>query len=84
VHLKPVCPERGLVKRQNFYLSGMVNRHNVHVQGSENPHDIIENIRDSPKVNVFCTMTTDIVYYCPFFFAENTMELSILTCWRSG
>jgi len=34
-----------------FHLSGKVNRHNVRIWGTENPHEIVEHVRDSPKLN---------------------------------
>jgi len=52
-----------------FHLSGKVNRHNVCIWGTENPRLVIENVRDSPKVNVFCGISNEKVYG-PFFFEE--------------
>ena len=40
-----------------FHLSGKVNRHNVGIWGTENPRVFIQNVRDSPKVNVFCAIS---------------------------
>ena len=36
-----------------FHLSGKVNSHNVRIWGTEYPHEIVEHVRDSPKLNVF-------------------------------
>jgi len=36
-----------------FYLSGYVNHHNVRIWDTENPHEIVEHVRDAPKLNVF-------------------------------
>ena len=52
-----------------FHVRGAVNRHNVRIWGSENPHVYVEHRRDSPKVNVFCAISSQKVYG-PFFFAE--------------
>jgi len=38
-----------------FHVCGKVNRHNVRIWGTENPDATNEYIRDSPKLNVFCT-----------------------------
>ena len=62
----------------------MVNRHNVRIWGRENPHATIEYVRDSPKVNVFCAVSSCKVYG-PFFFAEQTVTginyLDMLQLW---
>ncbi|GBN63354.1 hypothetical protein AVEN_236727-1 [Araneus ventricosus] len=42
---------------------------NVRIQESENPHVIYEHEKDSPKVNVFCAVSSSNVFG-PFFFAE--------------
>jgi hypothetical protein len=52
-----------------FHVSGAVNRRNVRIWGSENPHVYVEYQRDSPKVNVFCAISSQKVYG-PFFFAK--------------
>ncbi|GBN90537.1 hypothetical protein AVEN_54331-1 [Araneus ventricosus] len=52
-----------------FHLSGKVNRHNVRVWGTELPHVIVEQERDSPKVNVFCAISK-IKLYGPFFLHQ--------------
>ena len=49
-YLKRVC----FTDEAIFHLSGQVNKHNVRVWGSENPHVVREQVRDSPKVNVWC------------------------------
>jgi hypothetical protein len=51
------------------HVSGAVNRRNVRIWGSENPYAYVEHQRDSPKVNVFCAISSQIVYG-PFSFAE--------------
>lgn len=55
-----------------FHISGKVNRHNVRIWGSENPGIVVQHERDSPKLNVFCAISSDKVYG-PFFFAEKTV-----------
>jgi hypothetical protein len=39
------------------HLCGKVNRHHVHVQGSENPHAVLEQLKDSLMINVFCVLS---------------------------
>jgi hypothetical protein len=41
-----------------FHNSSAVNHHNVRIWGSENPHALVEHQRDSPKVNVFCAISS--------------------------
>ena len=55
-----------------FRVCGKVNCHNICIWGTENPHATMEHIRDSPKVNVFCAISSCEVYR-PFFFAEPTV-----------
>jgi hypothetical protein len=38
----------------------------------KNPHISLEHVCDSPKVNVFCTLSKERVY-SPFFFTETTI-----------
>ena len=42
-----------------FHASGKVNRHNMRIWGSKNPHVVIEHLRNSPKVNVWCGLLYD-------------------------
>lgn len=67
-----------------FYLSGKVNRHNIRIWGTENPHATVQHERDSPKLNVFCAVSSTKVYG-PFFFNENTVTgisyLDMLQLW---
>jgi hypothetical protein len=67
-----------------FYLSGKVNLHNVRVLGTENSHATVEHQRDSPKLNVFCTISRRKVYGS-FSFVENKVTgisyLDMLTNW---
>jgi hypothetical protein len=52
-----------------FHLSGKVNRHNLIIWGSQNPHQVVEHVRDSPKVNAFRVVRGTLLYG-PLFFAE--------------
>ena len=67
-----------------FHISGAVNHHSVRIWGSENPHAYVEHQRDTPKVNVFCTISNQKLYI-PFFFAEETVTgmtyLNMLQLW---
>jgi hypothetical protein len=67
-----------------FHLSDNVKRHNVRIWGLQNPHTTLEHERDSPKVNVFCTISQTKVYG-PFSFDENTVTgvtyLAMLQNW---
>lgn len=55
-----------------FHLNGKVNKHNCRIWGDENPREFVEFERDSPKVNVWCAVSSTKVYG-PFFFMENTV-----------
>ena len=69
--------------KSTFYMNGTVYRHNVRIWSEENPHAIIEDERDSPKVNVFCVILKYHVYG-PFFFEENVtgdVYLQMLQNW---
>jgi len=52
-----------------FNLSGKVNRHNERIWGTEDSHEIVEHVRDSPKLNVFCAVSS-VKVYGPFCFIE--------------
>ena len=59
-----------------FHLSGKVNRHNVSIWGAANQQVIVEHVRDSPKINVFCAISYRKIYG-PFFFPERTINGNI-------
>ena len=61
-----------LTNKATFHMSGKVHRHNVQIRRTENLHAIIEHVRDSPKVNVFCAISKMKVYR-PVFFMERTI-----------
>jgi hypothetical protein len=67
-----------------FHISSAVNRCNVRTWGSENPHAYVEHQCDSPKVSVFCAISSQKVC-SPFLFAEETVTgmtyLDMLQLW---
>ena len=82
--------EDGLVEKlvfsddATFHVCVKVNHHNILIWGTENPRAMMEHISDSPKVNVFCAVSSCKVYG-PFFFAEPTVTsinyLDMLQLW---
>jgi hypothetical protein len=44
--------------KATFHISGTVNLHNCRIWGSENPHVVREHERDTPKLNVWCGLTS--------------------------
>ena len=67
-----------------FHVCGKVNHHNVHIWGMENSHATMEHVRDLPKVNVFCAISSCKVYGL-FFLAEPSVTsisyLDMLQLW---
>jgi hypothetical protein len=65
-------------------ISGKVHRYNVHIWGTENPHEMVQHERASPKIDVFCAVSTQKVYG-PCFFCEDTVTgtsyLEMLQTW---
>jgi hypothetical protein len=59
-----------------FHISGKVTRHNLIIWGSQNLHQVVERLRNSPKVNVICAVSRTQVYGT-FFLAES---LCVLKC----
>jgi len=61
-----------------------MNRHNIRIWRTENPRATMEHVRDLPKVNVFCAVSSCKVYG-PFFFAEPAVTginyLDMLQLW---
>jgi hypothetical protein len=41
-----------------FRVCGKVNSHIVRIWGTEDPHATMQHVRDSPKVNVFCAVSS--------------------------
>ena len=66
-----------------FHVSEKVNRHNARIWGSENPHVVIEQICDSPKVNLWCGLLRDHLVG-PFFFTEDTVTSTIYMSMLEG
>jgi hypothetical protein len=56
----------------DFHIGGKVTKHNVRIWGTENPREMVEHVRGSPKVNVFCAVSGTKVCGL-FFFRENTV-----------
>ena len=44
----------------------------MRIWGTDNPHVLVEHVLDTPKVSVFCAVSSTKVYG-PFFFAEHTV-----------
>jgi hypothetical protein len=65
-----------------FHVCGKVNK--IRIWGTESPREMVEHVRDSPKVTVFFAVSSCKVYR-PFFFAEPTVTsinyLDILQLW---
>jgi hypothetical protein len=59
--------------KATFHDCGAVSRRNDRIWASENPHAYVEHHCDSPKVNVFCAISSQKVYG-PFFLAEETVS----------
>jgi hypothetical protein len=84
------CEEDGFSERlifsskSIFHISGKVNKQNVPIWGTKNPRVAVKHVRDSPKVNVFCSMSCKKLYG-PFFFQEKSLTgasyLNILINW---
>lgn len=55
-----------------FHLSGHVNKHNCVFWGSEPPGVVLEHVRNSPKVVVWCAVHSGGIIG-PYFFDESTV-----------
>lgn len=66
------CEKLVFSDEATFFVNGKVNKHNVRIWGTENPRVIVQHIRDSPKVSVFCAVSQFKVYG-PFFFCEQNV-----------
>ena len=60
-----------------FHLSSKVNRQNMSIWGAANQHVIVKHVRNSHKINVFCTMSNRKIYG-PFVFLERIINGNIL------
>ena len=43
--------------KATFHVSGKINKHNTRIRETEHPHTILQYVRDSPKMNVFCALS---------------------------
>jgi hypothetical protein len=58
--------------KATFHVSGNDYRHNCQIWGSGNLHKVTEYECGSPKLNVWCALTTDFLIG-PFIFWETTV-----------
>lgn len=56
-----------------FYISGVVNKHNCRTWAANNPFTTIEVAMNSPKVNVWCSMSNKQIIG-PYFFDDETVN----------
>ncbi|GBM64477.1 hypothetical protein AVEN_194235-1 [Araneus ventricosus] len=63
-------------EESTFHVSGTVNMHNVRIWGSENPHVSAQLQRDSPKVNVWCSLMRNRIIVS-FFFTEKCINANV-------
>jgi hypothetical protein len=66
-----------------FHVSGCVNHHNVWIWGTEHPRETTEHERDSPKVNVFCTLS-NVRVYGPSSRITLSQDKAISKCYEPG
>ncbi|GFU90023.1 uncharacterized protein TNCV_2439101 [Trichonephila clavipes] len=74
----PSLQKRNLLSLCNECSVGHFRGHlnnNARFWSLENPHEMLELLRDSPKSNVFCSISQRKVYQ-PFFFGEPTVTIS--------
>jgi hypothetical protein len=58
--------------KATFNVSGKVNRHNCQIWESGNPHKVVKHECGTPKLNVWCALTSDFLIG-PFIFEEPTV-----------
>ena len=90
IKIQDAMMEEGYLNRvvfsdeSTFHINEKVHRHNVCIWGTENPREMVQHERASPKINVFCAVSTQKVYG-PFFFREDTVTgasyLEMLQTW---
>jgi hypothetical protein len=56
-----------------FHVSGMIHKHNCRIWARENPFATVEVAMNSPKVIVWCAMSSKTIVG-PFFFEESTVD----------
>ena len=61
-----------------FHVSGKVNKHNVRIWGTERPHDTREHEAHSPKVAVWCALSTNQVVGLYYFDSSTVTGSSYL------
>lgn len=52
---------------RSFHTSEKLKKHNVRIRVSQTPNFVREQVRNSPKVNVYCCITYDLVIDLLFF-----------------
>lgn len=57
-------------EKLTFVPCGKVNRHHIHFWGSENLHAMVEQVKDSLMINIFCDLS----------YTKKVTELSSMTC----
>ncbi len=57
----------------NFHLSGVINKHNCRLWAETNPFVTIDVAMNSPKITVWCAMSSEEIVG-PFFFDEDTVN----------
>ena len=60
-----------------FHISGRVHKQNCRIWSTENPHEVQEYWDKSPKINVWCAMSSDCIIG-PYFFEENVNSQNYL------
>ena len=78
-HLTPILEDRKndgnifFSDESTFYISGVVNKHNCRTWAATNPFTTIEAAMNSPKVNVWCTMSNKQII-SRYFFEDETVN----------
>jgi ribosomal protein S25 len=57
----------------NFHVSGVVNKHNCRIWAKTNPYATIDVAMNSPKITVWCAMSSKQIIG-PYFFDEETVN----------
>jgi hypothetical protein len=77
--LLPILNSRGnkdlifFSDESTFHISGRVHKQNCRIWGYEKPNEVHEVERDSPKVNVWCAMSSNCIIG-PYFFDYDTVD----------
>ena len=78
-----VLPCLIFIDEATFHISGKVNHHNVRIWRLQNSQKILEHLRDSPKVNVFCAISLRKVYGLSFARKTQFQDELILKCYSN-